>query len=98
MLTMTAALEAGEYGIRINVIAPGLVVTPFTTWRLHKPDGTLDQQAYDDFIEQSKSMSPLHVVGEPIDQALLIHYLLSDAAKYTTGNMFRVNGGQAMPW
>jgi 3-oxoacyl-[acyl-carrier protein] reductase len=98
MLTMTAALEAGEYGIRINVIAPGMVVTPFTTWRLHKADGTLDQQAYDEFIEESKTMSPLHVVGEPIDQALLIHYLLSDAAKYATGNVFRVNGGQAMAW
>ena len=98
MLTMTAALEAGEYGVRINVIAPGLVVTPFTTWRLHKPDGTLDQQAYDEFIEMSKRESPLHVVGEPMDQALLIHYLLSDAAKYATGNIFRVNGGQAMAW
>ena len=98
MLTMTAALEAGEHGIRINVIAPGLVVTPFTTWRLHKPDGTLDQQAYDEFIEMSKNESPLHVVGEPMDQALLVHYLLSDAAKYATGNVFRVNGGQAMVW
>ena len=50
MLTMTAALEAGEYGIRINVIAPGLVVTPFTTWRLHKPDGTIDQQFSDGMV------------------------------------------------
>ena len=98
MLTMTAALEAGEHGVRINAIAPGLVITPFTTWRLHKPDGTLDQQAYDDFIDFSKRESPLHVVGEPLDQALLIHYLLSDAAKYATGNIFRVNGGQAMVW
>jgi len=98
MLSMTAALEAGEYGVRVNVIAPGLVVTPFTTWRLHKPDGTLDQDAYDQFIETTKSETPLHVVGEPIDQALLIHYLLSDGAKYATGNVFRVNGGQAMAW
>ncbi|HEX7095590.1 MAG TPA: SDR family oxidoreductase, partial [Acidimicrobiales bacterium] len=34
MLSMTAALEAGEHGIRVNVIAPGQTVTPFTTWRL----------------------------------------------------------------
>lgn len=98
MLTMTAALEAGEHGIRINAIAPGTVVTPLTTWRLHKPDGTLDQQAYDDFIEYSRGMSPIGAIGEPMDQALLIHYLLSDAAKYATGNVFRVNGGQTMPW
>jgi 3-oxoacyl-[acyl-carrier protein] reductase len=98
MLSMTAALEAGEYGVRVNSIAPGATLTPFTTWRLYKPDGTLDQEAYDAFVEFSKGQSPLHIVGEPIDQALLIHYLLSDASRYATGSIFRVNGGQSMPW
>jgi 3-oxoacyl-[acyl-carrier protein] reductase len=98
MLTMTAAVEAGPYGIRVNAIAPGSTVTPFTTWRLQKPDGTIDQPAYDTFIQQMKDMSPLQVVGEAEDQAQLILYLVSDAAKYATGNIFRVNGGQAMVW
>lgn len=98
MLTMTTALEVGEHGIRVNAIAPGATLTPFTTWRLHKPDGTLDQEAYDAFVEQSKEQSPLHALGEPIDQALLIHYLVSDAARFATGNIFRVNGGQTMAW
>lgn len=98
MLSMTAAVEAGPYGIRVNVIAPGQTLTPFTTWRLYKEDGTLDQQAYDDFMEYSKGMSPLGIVGESIDQALLIQYLLSDAAKYATGQIFRVNGGQTWSW
>ncbi len=98
MLSMTTALEVGEYGIRVNAIAPGATLTPFTTWRLHKPDGTLDQEAYDSFVEQSKEQSPLHALGEPIDQALLIHYLVSDAARFATGNIFRVNGGQTMAW
>ena len=60
--------------------------------------GPIDQQAYDEFIEMATDKSALHIVGEPMDQALLIHYLLSDASKYATGNIFRVNGGQAMPW
>ncbi len=98
MLSMTAAVEAGEHGIRVNAVAPGLVITPFTTWRLRAADGSIDQQAYDDFIAMATEKSPLGIVGEPMDQALLIHYLLSDAAKYATGNIFRVNGGQAMPW
>jgi NAD(P)-dependent dehydrogenase (short-subunit alcohol dehydrogenase family) len=38
------------------------------------------------------------MVGEPMDQALLVHYLVSDASKYATGNVFRVNGGQSMVW
>ena len=98
MLTMTAALEAGEHGIRINAIAPGATLTPFTTWRLHRPDGTLDQEAYDAFVEQSKEQSPLRTLGEPVDQALLIQYLVSDASRFATGNIFRVNGGQTMAW
>jgi 3-oxoacyl-[acyl-carrier protein] reductase len=98
MLTMTAALEAGEHGIRVNAIAPGATLTPFTTWRLHRPDGTLDQEAYDQFVAQSTEQSPLRALGEPVDQALLIHYLVSDAARFATGNIFRVNGGQTMAW
>ena len=98
MLTMTAALEVGEHGIRVNAIAPGATLTPFTTWRLHRPDGTLDQEAYDTFVEQSREQSPLRALGEPVDQALLIHYLVSDAARFATGNIFRVNGGQTMAW
>jgi 3-oxoacyl-[acyl-carrier protein] reductase len=98
MLSMTAAVEAGPFGIRVNIIAPGQTMTPFTTWRLYKEDGTLDQAAFDDFMEYSKGMSPLGIVGESMDQALLIHYLLSDAAKYSTGQIFRVNGGQTWSW
>jgi 3-oxoacyl-[acyl-carrier protein] reductase len=98
MLTMTAAEEVGEHGIRVNAIAPGATITPFTTWRLHRPDGTLDQEAYDEFVETTKEQSPLRALGEPMDQALLIHYLVSDAARFATGNIFRVNGGQAMAW
>jgi len=98
MLSMTAAVEAGPYGIRVNAIAPGMTVTPFTTWRLNKPDGTIDQQAYDEFMEFSKESSPLGIVGEATDQALLIHYLVSDAAKFATGQIFRVNGGQTFSW
>ena len=84
-------------GIRVNAIAPGSTVTPFTTWRLHKDDGSLDTEAYDIFIQQMKEMSPLNIVGEADDQAQLILYLVSDASKYATGNI-RVNGGQSMVW
>jgi 3-oxoacyl-[acyl-carrier protein] reductase len=98
MLTMTAAIEAGPYGIRVNSIAPGTTVTPFTTWRLNNDDGSVNAAAMEAFLEQQRGMSPMKIVGEAADQAHIILYLASDAAKFATGNIFRVNGGQAMPW
>ena len=98
MLTMTAAKEAGPYGIRVNAIAPGTTITPFTTWRLTNPDGSRNTEAYDAFVAQMKESSPLGMAGEALDQAMLIHYLVSDAARFATGNIFRVNGGQCMAW
>lgn len=98
MLTMTLAKEVGKYGLRVNAIAPGSTLTPFTTWRLHKDDGSLDQAAYDEFIEFAKGMSPLGVYGEALDQAYLMLYLASDAGRFCHGNIFRSNGGQTMMW
>ncbi len=98
MLTMTLAKEVGKYGIRVNAIAPGSTLTPFTTWRLHKDDGSLDQAAYDEFIEFAKGMSPLGVYGEALDQAYLMLYLASEAGRFCHGNIFRSNGGQTMMW
>jgi 3-oxoacyl-[acyl-carrier protein] reductase len=98
MLSMGLAREVGQYGIRVNAIAPGATITNFTNWRLHKPDGTLDQEAYDTFVAQMRASSPLGTTGEAQDQAHLILYLASDASRWVTGNIHRVNGGQATPW
>ena len=73
-------------------------MTAFTTWRLQNPDGTTNQEALDTFIEQMKGMSPLGTVGEAIDQAQLMLYLASDAGRWATGNIFRVNGGMTTQW
>ena len=61
-------------------------------------DGTIDPANLEAFVDSMKAMSPLGMVGDPEDQAHLILYLASDAAKFCTGNIFRVNGGQTMMW
>ena len=95
-LTMTLALEAGRSGIRVNTIAPGATVTPFTARHAYEPDGTLNQERYDAFVDQMRRISPLRTVGEAEDQAYLILYLASDAARFCTGQVWRANGGQAI--
>ena len=95
-LTMTLAIEAGRYGIRVNTIAPGATITPFTARHAHNPDGSLNPEAYEMFVDAMKKISPLRIVGEALDQAYLILFLASDAARFCTGQMWRANGGQAI--
>jgi 3-oxoacyl-[acyl-carrier protein] reductase len=95
-LTKTLALEVAKEGIRVNTIAPGFTVSAFTTRHLYEEDGTLNQEKYDAFVDQMRKRSPIGLVGEPIDQAYLILYLVSDAARFCTGQIWRANGGQVI--
>ncbi len=98
MLSMVLATEAGPHGIRVNAIAPGATITNFSQRHLYDEDGNISQERFDAFVTRMRSFSPLDVVGEAIDQALLILYLVSPAARFATGNIFRVNGGQSAVW
>jgi 3-oxoacyl-[acyl-carrier protein] reductase len=95
-LTKTLATEVGRYGIRVNTVAPGMTVSGFTARHIYEPDGTINQARYDEFVARMRRLSPLGVVGEPVDQAYLILYLASDAARFCTGTIWRANGGQSM--
>jgi 3-oxoacyl-[acyl-carrier protein] reductase len=95
-LTKTLALEVAKQGIRVNTIAPGFTLSGFTTRHLYDDEGNLDQQQYDKFVAQMRKRSPLGLIGEPIDQAYLILYLVSDASRYCTGQIWRANGGQVI--
>lgn len=95
-MTKTFAFEVGRYGIRVNTVAPGMTVSGFTARHIYEPDGTINQERYDQFVTRMKKLSPLGIVGEPIDQAYLILYLASDASRFSTGTVWRANGGQSM--
>lgn len=88
-MTRCAALDLAEYGIRVNAVNPGVVVS-----NLHKRSG-MDEKKYADFLEHSKSTHPLGRVGRPEEVADLILYLSSDAASWITGGTFEIDGGRA---
>jgi 3-oxoacyl-[acyl-carrier protein] reductase len=96
-LTQTLATEVGAAGVRVNVLAPGVTITKFTERHSRSPDGSLDPARYDAFLASMKTLSPLGIVGEALDQAWLILYLASDASRYCTGQIWRANGGQTIP-
>jgi 3-oxoacyl-[acyl-carrier protein] reductase len=81
-LARTAARELGRFGIRVNVIAPGLIRTPMTE--------ELPEKAVEHALEESV----LGRLGEPDDVAGVVHFLCSDLSRHMTGQVLRVDGGQ----
>jgi 3-oxoacyl-[acyl-carrier protein] reductase len=95
-LTQVLGAEAAADGIRVNAIAPGSTPTNFGRWRYD--DGKVDQEREAEIMRNMAQISPLGFLGEAIDQAYLILYLASPAARWANGNIWRVNGGQSRPW
>ena len=82
--TRAIAAELGEFGIRVNAIAPGAIATPI--W-----GDTLTEEAR----AISGGRAALGYVGEPEDVAGLVAFLASEEARYITGAVIPVCGGRA---
>ncbi|HSS22299.1 MAG TPA: glucose 1-dehydrogenase [Pyrinomonadaceae bacterium] len=88
-LTRCAALELAAKGVRINAVNPGVVVT-----EIHKRGGMSDE-AYDAFLEHSKTTHPIGRVGQAREVAELIYFLASERAGWITGATYSIDGGRA---
>lgn len=83
-LTKSVAKEVGRRGITVNAIAPGFITTDMTEKLPEK-----DQQKLLDAI-------PMGSFGAPEDVAEAALFLVSDAARYITGQTLQVDGGMVM--
>jgi 3-oxoacyl-[acyl-carrier protein] reductase len=95
-LTRTMALGLGPDGVRVNAVAPGYIDTPMIRRNHTLPNGDLSEE-WEKQLETYRAYSPLHAVGEPSDVAWMILYLISDEAKFVTGQTLRPNGGFVVP-
>jgi len=80
-LTKALAKELAPSGIRVNCIAPGVVLTPM-----------LKDFSPED-LENLRQETPLEMLGEPEDVAALAAYLASEKARFMTGQVIGLNGG-----
>jgi 3-oxoacyl-[acyl-carrier protein] reductase len=76
--TRTVAAEVGRLGVRVNVVAPGLVDT---------------EMIKDIPLKNIKSLIPMARIGQPEEIARVVRFLCSDDASYITGQVIAVNGG-----
>jgi len=86
-LTRSIAVDHGKQGIRCNAICPGWIMTGMADAAFELAD---DPEA------AQKDALARHYIGrfgQPSDIANMAHWLASDDASYTTGQMFTVDGG-----
>ena len=82
-LSRNLAVEWGPKGIRVNAIAPGVVVTDFAKALVEDPKRKT-------IVE---NQTPLRRLGQPIDIAGVAQFLATDASAYMTGQYLVADGG-----
>jgi 3-oxoacyl-[acyl-carrier protein] reductase len=81
-----AALEFAAYGITVNGVEPGNILTEAVV-----------AQRSQAFIKGMEESVPLGRLGTPADVANAVLFLASDEASYITGTTIIVDGGQTLP-
>jgi len=92
-VTRVAAKEFGGFGVRVNAVMPGWIDTPMNTSMYRDDEGEIDLAGRERVMTDMAAMSPLGITGEPIDIAMALLYLVSDASRFVTGQILRVSGG-----
>ncbi|HKI04839.1 MAG TPA: glucose 1-dehydrogenase [Thermoanaerobaculia bacterium] len=86
MLTKTLAVELAKDEIRVNAIAPGLIQTRFSEVLWSTPE----------MKERALKTIPQGRMGQPDELTGAVLYLASDAARFTTGAVMVIDGGQTV--
>jgi NAD(P)-dependent dehydrogenase (short-subunit alcohol dehydrogenase family) len=84
-LTRALGAETGEFGITVNYVQPGAIMTPSSrdVFRKHKP-----------LRDYCIAHSAAGRLGEPVDVAKVVLFLASDDAAFVSGTGIRVDGGR----
>lgn len=86
MLFKGVALEEGRFGIRANCVAPGFIDAGLGRELMETP-------GIEDWVEGIRKQLPMKMFGDGDDVAQAVAFLLSDKARYITGQSLAVDGG-----
>ena len=93
-LTRNSGIEYGQYGIRINAIAPGAIWTPMVENSMKQLDPENPRKAAEEFIQ----VNPTKRYGEAPEIAAVVAFLLSDDASYVNAAVLPIDGGQSIKY
>ena len=83
-LTRSVARELASRGVTVNGVAPGYIETDMT------------RELSVEVTEKIKAEIPMNSLGSVDDVAAAVAYLVSEEARYVTGQFIHVNGGMFM--
>ncbi|GIH10414.1 3-oxoacyl-ACP reductase [Rhizocola hellebori] len=86
--TRTLALELSPFGINVNSISPGFIITPMIEETARRMGVPLDV-----FVKGAAEALPIRRVGTPEDIAGVVSFLVGPDASYITGQNIYVDGG-----
>ncbi len=84
-MTRSLAMEFGKYGVTVNAVGPGMIVTPMT------------DAVAPEIKQRWVGKTPVGRLGEPLDVARVFLFLALPASSYLTGQMIFVDGGFTLP-
>jgi NAD(P)-dependent dehydrogenase (short-subunit alcohol dehydrogenase family) len=87
-MTEAMACELGPYGIRVNAVSPGSVITETTRKLFYSENGLYNENA-----KRLMSFIPQGRPGDPDEVAHAVLFLASDQASYINGHNLVVDGG-----
>ncbi|MGO3090506.1 MAG: SDR family oxidoreductase [Galactobacter sp.] len=90
-LTRNSAIEYGQFGVRINAIAPGAIWTPMVENSMKQIDPDNPRKAAEEFIQ----VNPTKRYGEAPEIASVVAFLLSEDASYINAAVIPIDGGQS---
>jgi 3alpha(or 20beta)-hydroxysteroid dehydrogenase len=92
-LTRSLAFDLSRYGIRVNMVTPGVIATEML---IHGMQDLLGPADRDEVLHIVGNSQPLGRVGEPNDILQAIFFLVSEAASWITGAELVVDGGGSL--
>ncbi|AQQ52340.1 SDR family NAD(P)-dependent oxidoreductase [Planococcus lenghuensis] len=93
--TQSMAVEAIEYGIRVNAVCPGYVDTEMARSSIRRRAGR-HGVSFEDAFKQAENTIPSGRLTEAVEVANTIAFLLTDAARNIVGESVKISGGSVM--
>jgi 3-oxoacyl-[acyl-carrier protein] reductase/sorbitol-6-phosphate 2-dehydrogenase len=92
-ITQVLALELAHYGVTVNCVCPGTMVTDMMYTGFGESAASMGRDR-DELVREKAESIPLGRMGTAEDMGAMVAFIASDDAQFTTGAAFNLTGGE----